>query len=471
MSFHSSLTGSSLHDSKIATGAGAPGSTPSYVGQSYFDTTNQVFYVAVGTSAPSDWKQHSVQAGLNANVIADGSVSSTEFQYINSLTSNAQTQLTANATAISDHLADTADAHDASAISNVPSGNLAATDVQSALNELQSDIDGRQPADSDLTALAGLSSVGVIARTGAGTAAVRTLTSGSSKLSLTNGDGVSGNPTFDVSESNLTLDNIGGTLSVSKGGTGLTAVGSALQVLRTNAGATALEWASTGSGDVVGPTGPITDNAIVRFDGTTGKLVQNSGVEVDDSGNIKMSYSSGALGRINYQAASGDKVFLLQTITSVNNYGIGVDSSNLVTLGSVSGADTWNVKAIQYASSGAVTLGPSTLAKHTVNGRFKLSVYTESGAGPFNNYALGNYGVVAFTNGGAVILTGITGGADGDVIHILCGAGTLRLDHNSGSSSAGNKLFNKTGANITLAANGGVTAVYTSGGWFIIYGP
>lgn len=47
------------------------------------------------------------------------------------------------ATDLSDHLADAVDAHDASAISNVPSGNLAATDVQGALDELQSDIDTR----------------------------------------------------------------------------------------------------------------------------------------------------------------------------------------------------------------------------------------------------------------------------------------------------------------------------------------
>lgn len=41
------------------------------------------------------------------------------------------------------HLTDTIDAHDASAISSIPAGNLAATDVQSALNELQSDVDTR----------------------------------------------------------------------------------------------------------------------------------------------------------------------------------------------------------------------------------------------------------------------------------------------------------------------------------------
>jgi hypothetical protein len=52
-------------------------------------------------------------------------------------------------TAISDHIADTSDAHDASAISNAPSGNLAATNVQGALDELQSDVDTRA-LDSDV---------------------------------------------------------------------------------------------------------------------------------------------------------------------------------------------------------------------------------------------------------------------------------------------------------------------------------
>ena len=51
-------------------------------------------------------------------------------------------QLDAVSTAISDHLADTVDAHDASAISVVPAGNLSATTVQAALEELQTDIDG-----------------------------------------------------------------------------------------------------------------------------------------------------------------------------------------------------------------------------------------------------------------------------------------------------------------------------------------
>lgn len=48
-------------------------------------------------------------------------------------------------------------------------------------------------------------------------------------------------------------------------------------------------WATvSGSGDVVGPASA-TDNAVVRFDATTGKLVQNSSVTIDDSGNIATS--------------------------------------------------------------------------------------------------------------------------------------------------------------------------------------
>ncbi|MCC7509293.1 MAG: hypothetical protein IT464_07945 [Planctomycetes bacterium] len=40
-----------------------------------------------------------------------------------------------------------------------------------------------------------------------------------------------------------------------------------------------------GAGDVTGP-GTSTDNAIARYDGTTGKVIQNSGVTIDDSGNL-----------------------------------------------------------------------------------------------------------------------------------------------------------------------------------------
>lgn len=48
---------------------------------------------------------------------------------------------------------------------------------------------------------------------------------------------------------------------------------------------------SGGTGDVVGPSSS-TDNAIARFDGATGKVIQNSGVIIDDTGNVGIGIAS-----------------------------------------------------------------------------------------------------------------------------------------------------------------------------------
>lgn len=50
----------------------------------------------------------------------------------------------------------------------------------------------------------------------------------------------------------------------------------------TDNGGGVVTMAFAGSGDVVGPASA-TDNAVARFDATTGKLIQNSGVTIDDS--------------------------------------------------------------------------------------------------------------------------------------------------------------------------------------------
>ena len=63
---------------------------------------------------------------------------------------------------------------------------------------------------------------------------------------------------------------------------GFTAAGTAGQVL-TSAGAGVPTWTTNAGGDVTGPASS-TDNAIARFDGTTGKLIQNSVTTIDDTG-------------------------------------------------------------------------------------------------------------------------------------------------------------------------------------------
>lgn len=75
-------------------------------------------------------------AAIDATKLADGSVSNIELQYINSVTSNVQDQLNGFTNSVSDHINDISAAHAASSISNTPSGNIVATEVQAAINEL-----------------------------------------------------------------------------------------------------------------------------------------------------------------------------------------------------------------------------------------------------------------------------------------------------------------------------------------------
>lgn len=76
-------------------------------------------------------------------------------------------------------------------VTNTPAGNIAATNVQAALNELDSE---KQPLDADLTAIAALAVTGIAARTAASTWVLRTVTGGTG-VAITDGDGVLGNPT------------------------------------------------------------------------------------------------------------------------------------------------------------------------------------------------------------------------------------------------------------------------------------
>lgn len=98
---------------------------------------------AISTSKLAPLTANKALTTGSSGLLEVSATTASELAQLSGISSNVQTQLNANSTAISDHITDTSAAHSASSISNVPSGNLAATDVQGALNELQSDIDTR----------------------------------------------------------------------------------------------------------------------------------------------------------------------------------------------------------------------------------------------------------------------------------------------------------------------------------------
>lgn len=109
--------------------------TGAVVAESGDYTASQVTNVPAGTISAT-----TVQAAINELegdvVAAAGAAADAQVDATQALSDASDAQ-----TAINDHIADTVGAHAASAISNTPTGNLAATDVQAALNELQDDID------------------------------------------------------------------------------------------------------------------------------------------------------------------------------------------------------------------------------------------------------------------------------------------------------------------------------------------
>jgi hypothetical protein len=68
--------------------------------------------------------------------------------------------------------------------------------VDGVTGSIQVQLDGKQPLDADLTALAALTGTGFIARTGSALFSGRTITGTSNQITVTDGDGVSGNPTI-----------------------------------------------------------------------------------------------------------------------------------------------------------------------------------------------------------------------------------------------------------------------------------
>lgn len=95
--------------------------------------------------------------------------------------------------------------YNASQITNTPSGGISATTVQAAIDELDTE---KQPIDATLTALAAFNSNGILVQTAQDTFVSRSITSGTG-ITVSNGNGVSANPSIAISDTGVTAASYG----------------------------------------------------------------------------------------------------------------------------------------------------------------------------------------------------------------------------------------------------------------------
>lgn len=192
--------------------------------------------------------------------------------------------------------------------------------------------------------------------------------------------------------------------------------------------------ATGGAGDVNGPTlGTATDNAIVRFDGTGGKTVQNSAVTIADT--------TGAMTWATGQAA---------TLT-------GGDNGASLALGSgASGTGTLsiNTRAVRMASasgytgaSDIVTGGAAWLFSHPTSGNYLNGLYSYTGTGSINNLFIGARDDLVFGSGG-----GSTADAIPDRMRLKATGNLLIGTTTDMASTAGGLTVAATGSGATATA-------------------
>jgi hypothetical protein len=271
---------------------------------------------------------------------------------------------------------------------------------------------------------------GIIAKTGGATVTPRTLTASGSGISITDGDGVSGNPTFQLTGIAAAIANISGTgmLAVVGGSTiaGRQITGTASQITVTDgngAGNPTLSIASNpalpgveGVGLPAGTTAerPVApSNGTFRYNSTTGLLEY---------------YSAGTWTAL--AAGSG--------VTSVAT-GTGLTGGPITSTGTISIADT----AVTAGSYGAAS---KTLTA-TVNGQGQLTAMAETNIAIANTHVSG-LGTMSTQNASAVAITGGTidattiGGttpAAGTFTSVGMTTGTITT-----APTTGNDIVNKT---------------------------
>lgn len=162
------------------------------------------------------------------------------------------------------------------------------------------------------------------------------------------------------------------------------------------------------TGNVRGPTSA-TDNAVARYDGTTGKLVQNSGVTIDDSGNLTV--SGGTI-----SSGVGNDLTLQQV-----NYGGGLTAlaSGQVKIAAFNGQSM----RLQTQGADALTIDSNQTATFAGSVKAASEVYAEKSGAGIAGQSTGS--ITQFTTVNSTTYNVTTGSAKVFVVQLASGDAAL----------------------------------------------
>jgi hypothetical protein len=206
-----------------------------------------------------------------------------------------------------------------------------------------------------------------------------------------------------------------------------------------------------GTGDVVGPASA-TDNAITRYNGTTGKSIQGSIVIIDDLGNITGVNDLTVTGNL---AVNG-------TLTTVNTTNLQVEDSLIQLAKNNNATDTLDIGFVGlYDTTGSQDLYAG-IFRDATDGKFKAFVGSQEDLALANSVNISATGYTVATlvaNIEGNVTGNLTGTASGNVANTLYDAFTIvyaDTDNTPAALTVGASTF------VGRKAAGGISAMSTT---------